>query len=139
MALRLILRPGDGFIPELSLVAQAADGTLIGHVLLTKTFVVQPDGSHYDSLLVAPLSVALEWREMGVGSALMREGLRLAREMGYESVFLVGDPGYYGRFGFRETAGYGIRPQGDIPARFVLVCELVAGALDGVTGVGDFC
>ena len=133
------LRNGAGFIPELSLVAETADGTLIGHILFTKTFVVQPDGFRYGGLLVAPLSVALGWRDKGVGTALMREGLRIACEMGFGAVFLVGDPGYYERFGFRPTAGYGIRPQADIPPQFVMVRELVPGALASVTGTGDFC
>ena len=132
------LRKGEGFIPELSLVAEAG-GKLIGHILLTKTFVVQPDGTRHEGLLVAPLSVALEWRDKGVGSALMWEGLRIARGMGYTAAFLVGDPGYYSRFGFSPTASFGIRPQADIPTQYVLVRELVPGALDGVTGTGDFC
>ena len=132
------LREGDGFIPELSLVAEA-NGKLIGHILLTKTFVVQPDGSRYEGgLLVAPLSVALERRDRGVGKALMTEGLRLAHEMGYGTAFLVGDPRYYERFGFWPTADFGIRPQADIPPQFVMTCELTPDALNGLTGVGDF-
>ena len=134
------LRAGTGFIPELSLVAQAAGGTLVGHILLTKTFVTRPDGSRYEhALLVAPLSVVLEWRDKGVGKTLMHEGLRIARKLGYGAAFLVGDPGYYSRFGFRSTADFGIRPQADIPPQFVMVRELIPDALDGVTGVGDFC
>ena len=132
------LRRSDKFIPELSLVAEA-NGRLIGHIMLTKTFVKQPDGAHFESLLAAPLSVAMEWRDRGVGSALMREGLQIAEEMGYRAAFLVGDPGYYERFGFRSTAAYGIRSQADIPPQFVMVRELTPGALDGVSGVGDFC
>lgn len=132
------LRAGDGFVPELSLVAEA-DGKLIGHILMTKTFVVQPDGTRYEGLLIAPLSVALEWRSRGVGTALIGEGIRIACKMGYRAAFLVGDPGYYGRFGFRSTAAFGIRPQADIPPQFVMAYELIPGALDGVTGVGDFC
>ena len=132
------LRESDAFVPELSLVAEAGGG-IIGHALLTKTFVAQPDGSRYIGLLVAPLSVALEWRGKGVGAALVEEGLRLAREQGYGAAFLCGDPAYYRRFGFRPTADFGIRPQADIPPQFVMALELFPGALAGVTGTGDFC
>lgn len=50
------LRAGTNYIPELELVAEI-DSQLIGHIMLTKTYVVLPDGGRYDTLLLAPLSV----------------------------------------------------------------------------------
>jgi len=132
------LRSGDGFIPQLSLLAEG-DGRIVGHVMFTKTHVLQPDGSRFEGLLVAPLSVALEWRNKGVGTALMQQSIRLAVEMGYRAAFLCGDPAYYKRFGFRPTADFGIHPQAEIPPQYVLVLELTKGALEGVTGTGGFC
>lgn len=88
------LRAGTNYIPELELVAEI-DSQLIGHIMLTKTYVVLPDGGRYDTLLLAPLSVLREYRNAGVGSALVRAELRIARTMGYRTVFLVGEPDYY--------------------------------------------
>ena len=105
--------------------------------MLTNTSVTKPDGTRYNTLLVAPLSVLIEYRSAGVGSALMKEGLRLAAVMGYEAAFLVGDPNYYQRFGYKQTQLYGISND-SIPGEFVLVKEIADHALDGITGVINF-
>jgi predicted N-acetyltransferase YhbS len=47
---------------------------------------------------------------------------------------LCGDPDYYNRFGFKEVVGYGITYGMDIPAKYVLVCELEAGRLKDKSG-----
>ena len=93
--------------------------------MLTKTYVVLPDGGRYDTLLLAPLSVLREYRNAGVGSALVRAELRIARTMGYRTVFLVGEPDYYRRYGISHEF---------LPAEYVQTVELVPGALAGITG-----
>lgn len=130
------LRGGDNYIPELALVAEDA-GCLIGHVMLTKTVIATGDGP-VGTLLLAPVSVVLAHRNRGVGSALIRDGFRLARDMGHASVILVGDPAYYTRFGFRPSVDFGIRNAQEIPDQYVLACELLPGALRGITGTITF-
>ena len=51
-------------------------------------------------------------QRQGIGSALVREALDQAREQGASGVVLVGDPGFYGRFGFRafEALSYATAP-----------------------------
>ena len=46
----------------------------------------------------------------------------------------MGNPAYYGRFGFRPTADFGIRNLSDIPDEVVLGCELESGSLRDVEG-----
>lgn len=127
------LRNGDNYIPELDLVAER-DGKLLGHIMFTQTYVTKPDGSRYNTLMVAPLAVLPEYRSIGVGSALMKEGLRIAQNMGYQSAFLIGDLNYYQRFGYKLTHLYGINHE-SMPAEYLQVKELTQGALDGVIGM----
>lgn len=127
------LRNGRNYLPELDLVAEF-DRQLIGHIMFTKTVVSQPDGSKVDTLMVAPLSVLLEYRSMGVGSTLMKEGFRIAKAMGYQTAFLLGDPNYYQRFGYKPSHLYGINHE-SFPAEYLLAKEIVPGALNGVTGL----
>lgn len=126
------LRNGANYIPELDLVAEL-DGKLVGHIMFTKTYVTKPDGDKYGTLLVAPLATLLECRNMGVGSALMKEGFRIALTMGYESAFLIGDPDYYQRFGYQLSRLYDINHE-CFPSDYVMAKELVPGTLNGVTG-----
>ena len=131
------LRNSDYYIPELALVAEDK-GKLIGHIMLTKTYVTKLDGSKYEGLLIAPVSVLLQYRNMGVGSALIRKGMELGKELGYKAVFLCGDPAYYHRFGFVPTTTFNIKYIHDIPEQFIMACELAEGALRDVCGTVDY-
>lgn len=127
------LRDGDAYIPALALVAEEG-GRIIGHVLFTRLAVRRADGGEQPALLLGPLSVALEHRQRGVGAALVREGCRRAMALGHSAVFLVGDPAYYGRFGFRPAADFGIANTNELPDSDVLARELTPGALAGLAG-----
>ena len=85
------------------------------------------------ALLLGPIAVAADRRNIRIGDRLMRESLRRALELGHNIVLLVGDLSYYGRFGFRPAALRGITMPGEQPHRLQLL-ELQAGALDGVSG-----
>ncbi len=82
--------------------------------------------------------MVLDRRGSGIGSALMREGLRLAGGLGHKAATLVGDPGYYHRFGFRTAAEFGLRHTPEIPDQYVMIMEIVPGALRGITARIDF-
>ena len=84
-----------------SLVAQSDDAVIVGHVLLSR--LVSPPGA----LGLAPLAVLPDRQRRGVGSALVRAALARAREGGWAAAFVLGDPAYYGRFGFSAEAARG--------------------------------
>ena len=130
------LRASGNYIPELALVAEE-NGKLIGHIMLTKTCVSCND-SKFEALLLAPLCVALEHRNLGIGSKLVVESFGLAKNLGYKAVFVVGNPAFYSRFGFRSSVLFGIKHVPMIPDQFVMVNELSAGALTGVVGTVTF-
>lgn len=132
------LRAGKNYVPDLALLAEE-DAAVIGHIMLTHQEYIPDAGTSTPAprpfLLLAPLAVRLDKRRAGLGAALVQEAFRRARAMGYKAAFLVGDPDYYGRFGFRAAESYAIRHSpGDIPACFVLACELEPGALRGMSG-----
>ena len=77
----------------------AHDGELIiGHVLGD----VGDLGGH-PIVAIAPLAVEPGHQGTGVGTALMQELLRRAEQAGWPVVFVLGDPRYYGRFGFEPS------------------------------------
>jgi putative acetyltransferase len=129
------LRASGNYIPELALVVEE-NGKLIGHMMLTRAYIINDDRRH-EVLYLAPISVALEHRSKGIGSELIKESFRLARNMGHTAVVLVGDPAYYHRFGFKSAITFGIKPKMEIPDEYVMACELVPGALNGISGVTD--
>ncbi len=68
---------------------------LVGHVLFTLF------GDDRAGALRGPLGVLPAHQGEGIGSALVRDGLARLEALGVGQVFVLGDPAYYGRFGFR--------------------------------------
>jgi predicted N-acetyltransferase YhbS len=130
------LRKNAAFIPELSLVAEV-DHEVVGHIMFTPLQVVEGD-KVFNSLTLAPVSVHPDYQHQGVGSKLIEEGHRIARNMGFTSCFLLGHPEYYPRFGYGSTAKWGIPPPHGAPPEAFMAIELIPGALNGVTGVAKF-
>ncbi|MDX6413738.1 MAG: putative acetyltransferase [Gaiellaceae bacterium] len=116
------IRASERFAPELSLVADEGD-ELVGHVLLS--YVDLEPGTH-QVLQLGPLAVRPPQQRRGVGTALMREALRLAEERAEPLVMIEGSPAYYGRFGFRPSQELGIEPPPRVEAKYFLVCTLRA-------------
>lgn len=83
----------------LSLVAEE-DGEVVGHLAASAARIGEQDGWG----LIGPLAVAPARHRRGIGSALMAEALRRLRAT-CRGAALVGDPGYYRRFGFRAFPG----------------------------------
>lgn len=65
-----------------------------------------------DLLLMAPLSVKLEFRGFGVGAKLIHHAMEEARLAGFNAIVLCGDPAYYSRFGFHEAAAHQLHFKG---------------------------
>lgn len=81
----------------LSLVAEA-DGAVVGHVAFSPVSV--SDGSP-DWYGLGPISVEPARQGEGIGGMLVREGLERLKALGAAGCVLLGDPAYYGRFGFQ--------------------------------------
>lgn len=96
------LRADDGWIPELSLVAES-DGVVVGHVLGSRAIV-----GEVPAIGLGPLSVAPGWQRSGVGAALMHAVLGAAEALDEQLVGLLGDPAYYSRFGFVSAESVGV-------------------------------
>jgi predicted N-acetyltransferase YhbS len=129
-------RVSDNYISELEFAAEEKD-EIIGHIMLQKLKVHTNNDGNYVGLLVAPLCVKLEYRSQGVGEKLVYAGFEKAKEMGYTSAFLAGNPKYYSRFGFKEIGMFGIENKTAIPDQFVLGYEIVKGSLENVKGYID--
>lgn len=86
---------------SLSLVAEK-DGQVVGHVALSPVTI--SDGST-GWLGLGPISVLPGWQGQGVGAALMHAALDALRGQGAQGCVVLGEPSYYGRFGFRAEPG----------------------------------
>ena len=118
--------------PVFSFVAEEA-GQVVGHILFSPVEVAS-EGGAFPALGLAPMAVLPARQRRGIGSRLVRAGLRACRDAGRPVVFVLGHPGYYPRFGFTPAHAKGITCTYDVPPDAFMVAELVPGALAGRTG-----
>jgi len=131
------LRKASTFVDELSLVAELS-GQVVGHILFTP-IVIDNGSQQFQSLVLAPVSVLPEFQKQGIGGQLIRAGHQKAKELGYQSVILIGHPEYYPRFGYKTASGWGLKVAMELPSDDVFMAvELTEGALTGVSGMVIF-
>ncbi|MDG1531714.1 MAG: N-acetyltransferase [Paracoccaceae bacterium] len=80
----------------LSIVA-VKNGKIVGHVAFSPIAISDNDINWFG---LGPISVLPELQRTGIGSAIIYKGLSLLKEKGAAGCALIGDPNYYGRFGF---------------------------------------
>lgn len=99
---------------------------VVGHILFSRLWADRDE--LYAAL--APLAVDPGRQRTGVGSRLVRAGLESARQFGAHGVLVLGDPAYYGRFGFTAATAAEVRaPYAGRPAFQALALE--DGAFEG--------
>lgn len=101
-----------------SLVAEV-DGRIVGHIAFSPVTMSDGTDGWYG---LGPVSVLPAYQRMGIGSALINEGLARLQRLGARGCCLVGHPEYYGRFGFEhvdELVHEGVPPE----AFFVLAFD----------------
>ncbi len=131
------LRQLPEFEPRLSLIAEW-DGEIVGHALFSPIYIHAVDGEEYPCLSLGPIAVIPEYQKRGIGGMLIAAGHRLALEMDYTAVVLLGHPSYYPRFGYQLAEKWQIANPWQINGDPWMAVELVEGALNGKAGLAVY-
>ncbi|HWT03060.1 MAG TPA: N-acetyltransferase [Pyrinomonadaceae bacterium] len=119
--------------PQISLVA-VADGEVVGHIFFSPVSI-ESDEFNSSAMGLGPMAVLPEYQGRGVGSRLVREGLKECGRVGCGVVVVLGHPEYYPRFGFVPASQKGLRCEYPVPDEVFMVTELEPGALRGRRGL----
>lgn len=128
-----LIRDSEQFIPELSLVAVKDDGEVVGHILFSIINLVTKQGN-VPTLGLAPMAVKPDYQNSGIGTALVYEGLRVCKDLGYKHVFVLGHPNFYPRFGFSPASQFEIDSPFPVPDEVFMALEIKKGSLAGLQG-----
>jgi putative acetyltransferase len=112
----------------ISLVA-AEGANIVGHVAVSPVRVRGAAGEWFG---IGPLSVRPQWQRRGIGRALTREALEQLRRSGAAGCVVLGDPNYYGQFGFEHDPSLCYR---DVPPPYF---QFIAFAGEQPTGSVDY-
>ncbi len=104
----IALRKSENYIPQLALVAEE-NGKIVGHIIFSKATV-----GENEVLALAPLSVLPEYQRKGIGTALIKEGHKIAKKLGYRCSVVLGSETYYPRVGYVPADILGILPPFDV-------------------------
>jgi putative acetyltransferase len=90
---------GDG--DAVIAMAAEAEGRIAAYAMFSR--MTAP----FRALGLGPVATAANARKQGLASAAIVEGLARARTAGWEACFVLGNPRFYGRFGFSADLAAG--------------------------------
>ena len=76
------------------------EGAVVGHILFSRLIVRNGGGEDFPAVALAPLAVEPLFHGTGIGGALIREAHIRLKDAGETLSVVLGDPSYYGRFGY---------------------------------------
>lgn len=122
------LRKSNSFIPELSLVA-VNENKIIGYILFTKVKI----GDNTE-LALAPLAVLPEYQKKGVGTKLIKEGHKIAKQLNYNYSIVLGSNKYYPKLGYISASKYNIKAPFNVEDDYFMAIKLNenAKAISGI-------
>jgi putative acetyltransferase len=91
---------------DMVLTMVATDPDLVGAAVFSR-MAVDVNGDDIAAVALAPLAVERPWRRQGVGEALVAAGHDALAKAGWVLSFVLGDPAYYGRFGYAADLARG--------------------------------
>ncbi len=114
------LRADHDLLPALTFVAEL-DEEVVGYVACSRA--TMGEGA---TVGLGPLAVRPDLQRTGIGSVLMAAVVATADQRGEPALVLLGDPEYYGAFGFETAATHGIGSPGPWAPQFFQVKRLRA-------------
>jgi putative acetyltransferase len=114
---RLVDRLRENGRLSISLVAEA-ENTIVAHIAFSPTTIKNVD-RELSGLGLAPLAVLPAWQRRGVGTRLVRAGLKISETVGFGFVVVLGEPDYYHRFGFKSASLWGVTNVYGVDAPFM--------------------
>lgn len=100
------LRADGDVLPGLTFVAELED-RVVGHVACSRARVGETP-----AVGLGPISVRPDLQRQGIGAALLMAVVASADRVGETVIALLGDPDYYGFFGFVPASRHGIASPG---------------------------
>ena len=118
----------------LSIVA-ISNNKIVGHIMFSPVTIEAQEGV-IEGMGLAPMAVLPELQNQGIGSKLLKEGLRIIRNTSCPFVIVLGHEKYYPRFGFKRASKYGLKSQWEgVPDDAFMAIILNYLVMRGVSGI----
>ncbi|PAV11996.1 GCN5 family acetyltransferase [Methanosarcina spelaei] len=125
-----IMRNHPDFIKKLDFVAEY-NGEIIGNIMYTKAWLYSEDEIKIEIASFGPISVLPKYQRKGVGSALIRQTINIAKNDGIGVIVIFGDPHNYCKHGFKSSKDFNISDMNGEYPYGMLALELKEGTVRG--------
>ena len=122
------IRKSEEYIPELDFVLEE-DGKIIGHIIYVKAKLIADDGTEKEILSFGPFTIHPDYQRKGYGRKLLYHSFEVAREMGYDTVAIWGNPENYACYGFKNCKRFHVCLEENIFPVALMVKEFEEGIL----------
>ena len=120
-----------------SLVA-VLDERIVGHIFFSPVTIDNED-KQVIGMGLAPMAVLPDFQKQGIGSLLVKEGLRRIKETDCPFIIVLGHVDYYPRFGFERASKYGLKCQWDgVPDEAFMILWLNESMMNNVSGIAKY-
>ncbi|MFC1692962.1 GNAT family N-acetyltransferase [Candidatus Latescibacterota bacterium] len=120
----------------ISLVA-IMDDQVVGHILFSPA-TIENEGQAVLGMGLAPMAVLPEYQNQGIGSELIRSGIKRLAIRGCPFAIVLGHSNYYPRFGFVSSSRFGIKCEWEVPDEVFMILVLNKPEMAGVSGVARY-
>lgn len=101
------MRRHPDFLPTLDFVA-IVDGSIVGNIMYTRSSLVDGFSTRLDTLTFGPVSVLPAYQRRGIGTALIRHSIHVARATHQTAIIIEGHPHNYCKHGFKSCKDFNI-------------------------------
>ena len=127
------MRHHPDFIPELGFVIEA-DGEVVGSIFYTHSKVVSKDNEEHKVLTFGPVSIKPSMHRKGLGFKLISYSIKVAKDLGYDAILILGYPYHYEPYGFTGAVNYNISMADGNYYKGLMALPLGENALKNVSG-----
>jgi len=120
----------------LSLVAEDS-GVIVGHIMFSPVLI--QNGKTVRGMGLAPMAVLPTRQRQGIGTLLIKAGLKTLHENSCPFVIVLGHPDYYPRFGFKPASSFHIKSQWQgVPDEAFMILVMDDKVMENVSGIASF-
>ncbi len=123
------------FISELNYIAKQED-LIVGKITYMKGKIVDDLGKEHEVIGFGPICVHPDFRHKGIATKMLVHSLAVARHLGYQQVVILGNPNFYGRYGFRHFDTI-VLPNGESPEALLTLALTNKPIYEGVWYYSD--
>jgi len=96
------------------------EGRVVGHALYSRAHIVFEDRA-VEIAALGPVAVLPGLQRQGIGATIVKQGLERCWQQRFAAVIVLGNPKYYGRFGFGRADAWEITCELAVPVEAFLI------------------